>query len=395
MRFSVHRLAELTTTITKGTTPTSLGMSFVDQGIGFLRVQNINAGEVVFEENVLHIDEKTHETLKRSQIKSGDVLVSIAGSIGRAAVVPDNAPELNCNQAVAIIRVKEQLFQSYLRYWLESYEAQTQIGGVTVTGTISNLSLSQLGNLQIPLPPSAQQKNIAAILDQAEALRSARRKAIGLLDELARSVFLEMFGNPANSGKKIKSASFSEVTTRITDGTHLTPEFIGSGVPFIFVRNFKNGSIDFQTDKFISEAEYQKLHKRCPVEEGDVLYTTVGATYGQAALVGSFTKFSFQRHVAHLKPDRNKILPKFLSTVMQMPLVKTQADRQVRGAAQPTLNLTELREFVIPLPPIALQQEFADRITAIEALKAQHRQSLATMDTLFNSLQHRAFRGEL
>jgi type I restriction enzyme S subunit len=161
------------------------------------------------------------------------------------------------------------------------------------------------------------------------------------------------------------------------------------------VKNIKNGDIDFQTDKFISQEEHQRLYKRCPVEEGDILYTTVGATYGQAASVGSFTKFAFQRHIAHLKPDKNKILTQFLGTIMQLPCVKSQADRWARGAAQPTINLKELREFVIPLPPLPLQQEFAHRIEAVEKLKAAHRASLSELDALFASLQHRAFRGEL
>jgi type I restriction enzyme S subunit len=185
------------------------------------------------------------------------------------------------------------------------------------------------------------------------------------------------------------------VTTKITDGTHLTPQFIKAGVPFIFVKNIKNGEIDFQTDKFISEEEHQTLYKRCPVEQGDVLYTTVGATYGQAAPVGTFTKFAFQRHIAHLKPDTDKILPTFLGTVMQLPFVKNQADRWARGAAQPTINLKELREFEIPLPPLILQREFAAQISAVERLKASQQASLAKLDALFASIQHRAFRGEL
>ena len=204
-----------------------------------------------------------------------------------------------------------------------------------------------------------------------------------------------MFGDLATNPAKLPRVALSEVTTRITDGTHLTPKFIDSGVPFIFVKNVRNGAIDFQTDKYISDDEHVALYKRCPVEEGDVLYTTVGATYGQAASVGAFTKFAFQRHLAHLKPDSTKIVPSFLGTMMQLPLVKQQADRWARGVAQPTINLKELREFVVPLPPIELQREFARRVTAVEKLKTAHRASLAELDALFASLQHRAFRGEL
>lgn len=165
-------------------------------------------------------------------------------------------------------------------------------------------------------------------------------------------------------------------------------------VPFVFVKNVRNGCIDFHTDKFITEEDHASLYKRCPVETGDLLYTTVGATYGHAASVGEFTRFAFQRHLAHIKPDPKKIDPSFLGTVMQLALVKRQADRWARGVAQPTINLKELRRFVVPLPPLSLQREFG-RVAGVEKLKAIQRASLAEFDALFASLQYRAFRGEL
>jgi hypothetical protein len=99
------RLAELSKVITKGTTPTSIGFEFSNDGVRFLRVQNID-GTVNYERDTLFIDESTHQALKRSQIQPGDILVSIAGTIGRSGVVPEDSPPLNCNQAVAIVRTK-------------------------------------------------------------------------------------------------------------------------------------------------------------------------------------------------------------------------------------------------------------------------------------------------
>src|SRR5262249_12973642 len=155
VRWPTTRLAELCEVITKGTTPTTLGHDFTDSGIPFLRVQNIGGGSVTIDRDTLFIDEGTHRILERSHICPGDVLVlvSMAGTIGRRGVVPDTAPPLNCNQAVAIVRTKEDVYRPFLRHWLESKGAQAQMGGATVTGTISNLSLSQLGGLRVPLPP--------------------------------------------------------------------------------------------------------------------------------------------------------------------------------------------------------------------------------------------------
>ncbi len=404
MKIGVYRLAELTTTITKGTTPTSLGMSFVEQGIGFLRVQNINDGEVIFEENVLHIDEKTHQTLKRSQIKSGDVLVSIAGSIGRAAVVPDNAPELNCNQAVAIVRVKEQLFQPYLRYWLESYEAQTQIRGVTVTGTIANLSLSQLGNLQIPLPPIETQKRIAAILDQAEALRSLRRQSIGQLDALARSIFLEMFGDPVTNPKGWDIRKLADFVDEFRYGSSNKSQ--ATGKPILRIPNVVGGTLNLTELKTVpvDDAEFERIK----MQDGDILFVR---TNGNPDFVGRCavfdrrlvvnTGFSEDEFVFASYLIRARISSKLIDTTFLREFLLGSSGRlQLRAscktsAGQFNINIPSLSAISFPLPPLALQQEFADRIGAIEALKTQHRQSLAKMDLLFASLQHRAFRGEL
>lgn len=162
MNTSVVRLKDLCSLITKGTTPTSIGFDFSDDGIGFLRVQNVIGGSINFQYGTLFIEESVHQELRRSQILPGDILLSIAGTIGRTGVVPAYAPALNCNQALAIIRPEDKVFRPFLRHWLESANAQSQMRGATVTGTIQNLSLAQVGGLLVPLPPLSEQRRIAA-----------------------------------------------------------------------------------------------------------------------------------------------------------------------------------------------------------------------------------------
>jgi restriction endonuclease S subunit len=258
---------------------------YSSDGSLFLRIQNVKDGKLVLDE-IQYVNPPDSAEAQRTCVQPGDLLISITADLGRTAVIPENLDTAYINQHLVLVRLdKTRAYPDYVSRFLASERGQTQFQKLDRGGVKSGLNFNDIRQIRIPIPPIGTQKRIAAILDQAEALRSLRRQSIGQLDALSRSVFLEMFGDQGNCRQEIKSVSFAEITTRITDGTHLAPEFIGSGVPFIFVRNFKNGRIDFQTDKFISEAEYQKLHKRCPVEEGDVLYTTVGATYGQAALV--------------------------------------------------------------------------------------------------------------
>src|SRR5262245_19386124 len=114
MNFETARLQDVTSTITKGTTPTTLGLPFSESGIPFLRAQNLQGGRVDLSTDRLFIPPETHTALFRSVIRPLDVLVSIAGTIGRAAVVSPDAPEMNCNQAVAIVRLRESIDPRYL-----------------------------------------------------------------------------------------------------------------------------------------------------------------------------------------------------------------------------------------------------------------------------------------
>ena len=394
MNFKTSSLASLSSLITKGTTPTTLGYAHSDSGIPFLRVQNIFSGQVNFKEDTLFIDSNTHTALKRSQIQGGDVLVTIAGTIGRTGVVPHDAPEMNCNQAVAIVRPTQEIERNYLRHWLESQDARSQMLGSTVTGTISNLSLSQLGELRVPVTPLEEQRRIAAILDQAETLRTQRRTALALLDSLTQSLFLDMFGDPVANPKGLPICELQRLCTRITDGTHQSPAWQKSGIPFLFISNIVEGQINFDTHKFISADTHAELTKRCPIEIGDVLYTTVGS-YGNAAVVSTKELFAFQRHIAHIKPDRSKLDSRFLAAMIQSPGVRQQVDKVAKGIAQKTVNLADLKELSVFGPPLPLQQTFATRIASIEALKATHRRALAALDALFASLQQRAFTGAL
>lgn len=158
--------------------------------------------------------------------------------------------------------------------------------------------------------------------------------------------------------------------------------------------NITSGYINFNTSKLVSDATHRELTRRCPIEIGDVLYSTVGS-YGIPAVVEVDTKFSFQRHIAHIKPDCKILDSYFLWIALRSAGVRNQADRAARGAAQKTLNLSEISKFVIPVPAMSDQRIFVSELMAIEAQRALYQDHLAQLEALYASVQHRAFRGEL
>ena len=187
-----------------------------------------------------------------------------------------------------------------------------------------------------------------------------------------KSRFVEMFGDMPNSTK------MAEVCSLITDGTHQSPKFVESGIPFLFVSNVVSNRLTYDAEKFIDEATYEELIKRTPIEIGDVLLSTVGS-YGHPAIVNSGRRFLFQRHIAYLKPRKEIVDSQFLHGAILSASVQEQIERKVRGIAQKTLNLSEIKTIMVPLPPLALQREFAAFVEKVDklAFAARRRRDVA------------------
>ena len=151
--------------------------------------------------------------------------------------------------------------------------------------------------------------------------------------------------------------AMSEVCVHITDGTHNPPKFVDDGIPFILVSNISNNVITYETPKHITEETYNALMKRTPIEIGDILLSTVGS-YGHPAVVSEDRKFAFQRHIAHLKPNRKVIDSRFLHTAIMSSDVQQQIEALVLGVVQKTLNLSAIKNITIPVPPLAEQKRF-------------------------------------
>lgn len=370
--------------------PTEWGTS----GLPIIRIQNLNDESREFNYYSGSYD-------KKHEVNSGDLLFSWSGTPGTsfgAFFWFRDRGVLNqhiFNVHVDRDRVEQRYFRYALNHCLNDIIGQAH-GGVG----LKHITKGKLEAIEIPLPlPNdaarslTEQKRIADILDKADTIRRKRQEAIQQSRLLFTSVLEGELATRVNASHPI--VPIGEVCTKLTDGTHLTPKFRADGIPFIFVKNIVKNQIDFNTEKFIDVGTYKALTARTPVEEGDVLYTIVGATYGQAALVETSRPFAFQRHIAHLKPNRSCVRPKYLAAIMNLPRTKQQADRWARGAAQPTLNLKELRTMTIPLPPLGVQDKLVSVKEQCERVTNAQSKSNGESDSLFNSLVQQAFRGEL
>ena len=392
---SRKKLGDLCNLVTKGTTPTSLGFDFAERGVPFLRIQNISDSTVSLDD-VLYIEESTHNALGRSKIRSGDFLITIAGTIGRTAIVPPGFPESNCNQAVAILRFDEaKLWPKFLLYWLSTEDATSQISGRKVTATISNLSLGQIKELETPLPPLPEQKRIAAILDKADAIRRIRQQAIQLADDFLRAVFLDMFGDPVTNPKGWELKTLGELCTKITDGEHGTVKRLESGRLYLMARNIdRKGNLDLSDVSYISEADHQRIYKRCGPEKGDVLLVCVGATIGKALVVPDIGEFSLARSVALLKPGK-EIVSEYLLSLINTDALQRQFVSSGNSSAQAGLYLGKIKEIMVPVPGLKEQLRFKEIVNFVKE-KFSSKINGGNLESDFVlSLSQKAFSGQL
>lgn len=189
------KLKDITTKITKGTTPSNIGASFTDEGINYFRSEMLGKAKYLDKSSgMMFISESTHNKLKRSQIEVDDILFSMAGIyLGKLAIVKNEDVPANTNQAVALIRFNKGVNIDYLYYFMVQKSFNAYVNCMSAQAAQPNINLKQIGNLQIALPTDEQQKRIADILSAYDSLIENNNKRIHLLERMAESLYKEWF----------------------------------------------------------------------------------------------------------------------------------------------------------------------------------------------------------
>ena len=362
---------------------------YVNDGVRIIRIANVQKGYIEDTSPVYYSVDDINA--QKYALHEGDLLISLTGNVGRVGILTEQFLPAALNQRVANIVVKDNrlLDKSFLFHLLNSDTFENKCIFSANGVAQKNLSTDWLKEVEIPLPPIDEQRKIAAVLDKISDLTAKRRRQLDKLDELVKSRFVEMFGNfLGNQGEK---TTLSDVCKIITDGTHQPPEFVPSGIPFLFVSNIVTNEITYDAEKFISEDTYNELIKRTPIELGDILLSTVGS-YGHPAIVKSDKRFCFQRHIAYLKPKAELVDSVYLHSAILSDDVQRQIGENVKGIAQKTLNLSEIRKIKVQLPSMESQKRFAEMVTHIDKIKLQVRASLDKLEMLKKARMQEYFR---
>ena len=325
-----------------------------------------------------------------THFKDGDVLfakITPCMENGKAAIASELAGGLGFGSTeFHVLRAKDGVLPEWLFYFIRQPAFRSEAKrNFTGTAGQQRVPTTFLASATLPVPPLPEQRRIVDLLSRAEGIVRLRREAEKKAAELIPALFLDMFGDPATNPKGWRTASLGDLCTRITDGTHQPPKFQESGIPFIFVANIVQGRLSLDASKFIAEETYVELTRRCPIERGDVLYSTVGS-YGVPVKVDTDEKFSFQRHIAHLKPDRQQLESDFLVGMLATPALQMQADAAARGIAQKTINLGEIRKYQVIAPPIEAQRAFAAKVEAARSIQTQQSAASDKAQAAFDAL---------
>lgn len=344
-------------------------------------------------ENVAYIDVEAKQFASR-KLLCGDIIIEKPGGsekqpVGRPILFNISDGDYSFSNFTSTLRIKENakvdssflhkcLYAFYLKG--ETFKLQSKTTG------LHNLNMKGYLRSTIPLPPKSTQLAIVSELDKINELIRLKKEQLKDYDNLAQSIFYEMFGDPVENDKGFDTKRLDEVFPLITDGTHQTPTYTEdreNGYKFLSAKDVTSGSINWNNVKFIPAWLHDNLSKRLKPQKNDILLCKNGTT-GICALVEDDDTFDIYVSLALLRPN-NLHNPKYLTYAINSPATKRQFDDSLKGIGVPNLHLKEIRRTIIIIPPLPLQQLFAQRIEQIEHQKSEVTKAITDLETLLAS----------
>lgn len=306
-------------------------------------------------------------------------IVKDGAGVGRVNIYPAYSSLVGTMQ---YIFPKKDCLLNFIKYFLVKLDLSHCVSGAT----IPHIYFKDYGKDLIPVPSLKIQEKIVSELDKINELIRLKKEQLKDYDNLAQSIFYEMFGDPVGNEKGWEVKKLGEVCVKITDGDHMPPPKSESGIPFLTISdiNKETRELDFSNTYFVPIEYYNNLKEERKAKPNDLLYTVTGS-YGIPVIVKNERQFCFQRHIALIRPQKEVLSTYFLCYWVLSAAVKSMADKVATGIAQKTVGLNSIRKFEIILPPLPLQHLFAQRIEQIEHQKSAVQKSITDLETLLAS----------
>lgn len=283
--------------------------------------------------------------------------------------------------------------------WLSYRLAALGLKQLNKAAAVPGLNREDAYRKQLLLPPLHEQRRIAAILDQADALRAKRREALAQLDALKQSIFIEMFGDMAKNPMAWQWQPLGSIAEKFSDGpfgSNLKSEhYVESGIRVVRLQNIGVGKFINDNKAFVSQHHYETIKKH-ECKPGDVLVGTMGDPNLRACILPNSIPLAINKaDCVQIRVNTSRANSVFICALLNHPSTELLAQDLKHGQTRVRISMGSLRGLNVPIPPLSIQKDFSLRICELDLLRSAHIEAMRENNRLFESLQHRAFRGEL
>lgn len=386
------KLKDITTKIGSGSTPTGGSGAYKTEGISLIRSQNVLDYKFT-DDGLAFIDDDQAYGLRNVIVEANDVLLNITGdSVARCCGAPINWLPARVNQHVAILRSNpEKLDHRFLKYSLLASKEELLILS-EIGGTRNALTKGMIEDYEVSLPPLPEQKAIASVLSSLDDKIDLLHRQNKTLEAMAETLFRHWFIEEAK--EDWLTVQVKDIVKQIKPGTNYQPKRLESGIPFLNVRNLKNGQIDLQGISFISQEEYERVHKAWKPEVGDVLISRIG-TLGIVAVLGKRDMpMAVHYNMLVLKPNLTNTA--FLYFLLRSQYFQDLYSSKARQSVQEYVAVEDAEAIELKLPLnnpefVKKQEQFSDLFNKIRANLAQ----IQTLENLRDTLLPKLMSGEV
>ena len=375
--WTYKKLGEVCET-TSGGTPSKSKMEYYENGdIPWLRSGELSNGEIYSTE--LCITQKGLDNSSAKIIPAGTVSIAMYGAtVGEVGIIKK---PMCTNQAICNILPNEQFIPNFIRYVLVAYKPK--FISLATGGAQPNISQNIIKNTSIPIPPLAIQRSIVAELDLHHSVIEKKQEQLRALDNLAQSLFYQMFGDPITNPMGWEIKKLGEVAKFINGDRGINypsaKDFVNEGVPFINAGHLQQGKVDFSSMNYITDTKFDKLHAG-KITKNDILFCLRGSL-GKYAIVDFDQKGAIASSLVIIRSEKC-VIPLYICNYLKSEVVKEYIEKANNGSSQPNLSANSVSAFSLPLPPLSLQQSFAAKVSAIEEQKRSISQSIKDVESL-------------
>ena len=369
---------------------------YVNEGIRIIRITNVQKGYIE-DSDPKYYPIEYRNSIEKYILKENDLLMSLTGNVGRVGLISKTMLPAALNQRVACLRTidslisKEYVFQ-FLNSDLFEQSAIRSSNGVAQ----KNLSTDWLKKVEITYPSVEQQKLITSTLNLIERLICCRKEQNKKLNKLVKSRFNEMFGDPVLNEMGWEKHRLSKLTLKIGSGA--TPRggresYVNEGIALIRSMNVYDGKFIFKDLAYLTNVQAEKLNNVI-VESDDVLLNITGASVSRCCIVPQIIlPARVNQHVSIIRCKKHLLSPIFLNQLLITSEFKSLLQKigESSGATRQAITKNQIEELTIPLPPLSLQNEFADFVAQVDKSQLAIQKSLEELETLKKSLMQEYF----